>query len=106
MKKFLFFVGLLFTLAVHGQDIKVVQINATWNNSNTRTDLENLKGCSYSFGWLEEQTSALQSKITAVPVVIIFKENVPVKTYTAGISLELNISFAELQQTIYALKED
>lgn len=106
MKKFLFFVGLLFTLAVHGQDIKVVQINATWNDSNTRTDLENLKGCSYSFGWLEEQTPTIQSKITAVPVVILYKGNIPVKMYTAGISLELNISFEEIQDTIYALKED
>ena len=106
MKKFLFFVGLLFTLAVHGQDIKVVQINATWNDSNTRTDLQNLKGCNYSFGWLEEQPPGLQNKITAVPVVIVFKENIPVKMYTAGISLELNISFEEIQDTIYALKED
>ena len=106
MKRILFVLGLLFSMGAFSQNITVVQINADWNSSNTRTDLADLKGCSYKFGWLDEQSAAVQAKVSSVPTVIIYKDNKPVKVYSADISLRLDVSFAEIQKKVWAIKQE
>ena len=106
MKNILIILSLLFSTTLFAQEVKVIQVNAEWNNSNTRLDLEELTGCIYQFGWLKHQPQAVQNDLTSVPVVLIFKDDILVKKYQAGISLKLKISFEEIQQEINAIKKD
>jgi hypothetical protein len=106
MKQILSLLMLMVSTYVGAQEIKVIQINADWNLNNTRLDLDKLEGCSYQFGWLKHQSPTIQSGLSSVPVVLIYKGNKLVKKYEAGISLKLDIPFEDIQQTIYAIKED
>jgi hypothetical protein len=90
----------------YGQTIDVVQINAEWNDASTRRDLARLSKCNYTFGYLESQSKELRDQISAVPVVLIYKDNVLVKIYQAGIDLQLKVELAEIQEYIYLLKNN
>lgn len=92
------------TITMLQSDIVVVQINAEWNDINTRVDLERLRGCEYRFGWLEEQPAKLQETITALPVVVIYRDGRPAYQYAADISFKLNTPFEEIQEQVYRLK--
>ena len=85
-------------------EIVVVQINAEWNDNNTRTDLEKLKGCEYRFGWMEEQPDALQKSIASLPVVVIYRNGRPACQYAADLSFRLDTPFEEIQEQVYKLK--
>lgn len=106
MKNILIILSLLFSTTLFAQEIKVIQVNAEWNNANTRLDLENLTGCVYQFGWLKHQPQSVQDELLSVPVVLILKNEVIVKKYQAGISLKLKTPLEEIQQEINAIKED
>ena len=62
MRKLILIIFLFFSYTSYSQQIRVVQINAKWNQKNTLY-LENLRGCKYDFGWLEEQGPNLKSQI-------------------------------------------
>ena len=84
--------------------VTVVQINAKWNDANTRKDLENLKNCNYKFGWLEDQPESIQRNVKTVPVVVIYKGDTPAYQYAADISLSLSIPLEEIQEKVSELK--
>ena len=86
------------------QKIRVVQINAKWNQQNT-LDLDNLKGCKYEYAWLEEQGDKLKSQIKSVPVILIWLDDKRVKTYQAGLDFKLPITKNDIQEYINKLKE-
>lgn len=86
------------------EKITVVQINAEWNERNTRRDLENLRGCAYKFGWLENQSDAIKESVTAVPVVVIYDGDKPAMQYSADISFRLATPFDEIQSKVYELR--
>jgi len=88
------------------QDVTVVQINAKWNRSNTMDSLRSLKGCEYVFGWLENQPYQIQNSVSSVPVVVVYKNNVAIQQYAAGINLKLNATFEEIQTLVNSLKEE
>jgi len=92
------------TFTMINNDIVVVQINASWNNNNTRTDLEKLKGCEYRFGWIDDQPEALQKSIASLPVVVIYRNGRPAYQYAADLSFRLDTPFEEIQEQVYKLK--
>ena len=92
------------TFMMIDNDIVVVQINASWNDNNTRTDLEKLKGCEYRFGWMDDQPEALQKSIASLPVVVIYRNGRPAYQYAADLSFRLDTPFEEIQEQVYKLK--
>lgn len=92
------------TFTMIDNDIVVVQINASWNDNNTRTDLEKLKGCEYRFGWMDDQPEALQKSISSLPVVVIYRNGRPAYQYAADLSFRLDTPFEEIQEQVYKLK--
>lgn len=100
MRTLLLSLFLLLGGTVYSQNITVLQINAKWNESNTRNDLSKLRGCKYQFGWLEDQPESVSKNISSVPSVIIFKDGKPVKVYRADLSLRLGVPFKEIQDEI------
>ena len=99
-------IALLFSSLGLAQDVTVLQINAKWNRSNTVEELRNLSNCEYVFGWLENQPYEIQSSIVSVPVVVVYKGDVPRMQYVAGITLQLGATFDEIQALVNALKEE
>jgi len=106
MKWWIVTTALLLSSLALAQDVTVVQINAKWNRSNTMDSLRNLSGCEYVFGWLENQPYQIQSTISSVPVVVVYKDNVARQQYAAGITLKLNATFEEIQTLVNSLKEE
>ena len=86
------------------QDVVVVQINAKWNRANTLEELRELENCEYVFGWLENQPHDIQRSVVSLPVVVVYKDNVPQQQYVGGISLRLSATFEEIQTLVNSLQ--
>ena len=85
------------------QEYKVVQINAEWNDRN-KVDLPyTIEGAKTVYAFLEDQNESLQKQIQAVPIVILFKDNKPLRQWSADLSFKLNINIEEIA---YAIRED
>jgi hypothetical protein len=104
MKALLTLLAMGLSLGLSAQ-VTVVQINAKWNKSNTLEELRDLKNCEYVFGWLENQPYSIQSSISSVPLVVVYKDNIPKQQYAADISLKLNTTFEEIQSLVNSLKD-
>ena len=78
---------------------------AKWNAKNTMEELRGLDNCEYVFGWLENQPYHIQSSVSSVPVVVVYKDNIPKQQYTADITLRLSATFEEIQTLVNSLKE-
>ena len=95
-----FLIALLFPLAMFGQ-VKVVQINSTWNKKN---DLKlNLKNCQYEYALLENLTPNLKSQVKSVPFLYVIKDGHIVRQYQGGLRMRLNVTEEELQAFINQL---
>ena len=105
MKKLILILFLFFSYTGYGQQIRVVQINAKWNQQNTLY-LENLRGCKYDYAWLEDQGPKLKSQIKSVPVILIEKNGKIVRTFQAGLDFKLDINSKYIQEVVYELKKD
>lgn len=85
------------------QEYKVVQINAEWNDRNKVDMPYTIEGAKTVYAFLEDQTESLQKQIQAVPIVILFKDNKPLRQWSADLSFKLNINIEEIA---YAIRED
>ena len=78
--------------------VKVVQINSTWNKKN---DLKlNLKNCQYEYALLENLTPNLKSQVKSVPFIYVLKNGHIVGQFDGGLRMKLNVTEEELQQFI------
>ena len=95
-----FLIALLFPLTMFGQ-VKVVQINSTWNKKN---DLKlNLKNCQYEYALLENLTPNLKSQVRSVPFIYVIKDGHIVGQFEGGLRMKLNVTEEELQAFINQL---
>ena len=95
-----FLIALLFPLTMFGQ-VKVVQINSSWNKKN---DLKlNLKNCQYEYALLENLTPNLKSQVRSVPFIYVIKDGHIVGQFEGGLRMKLNVTEEELQAFINQL---
>ena len=89
------FIALLFSFYSYGQQYTVVQINARWNiNNDVKLDLpSNVK---YRYAYLEEQKESMRQSLKAVPVIVLYKNERPIKQWNADITFKLNIKEEEI----------
>jgi len=104
MKWIVSILALSLSSLVLAQDVVVVQINAKWNKTNTLEELRELENCEYVFGWLENQPHDIQRSIVSLPVVVVYRDNVPKQQYVGGISLRLSTTFEEIQTLVNSLQ--
>ena len=91
------FPGIMFS------QVKVVQINSTWNKQN---DLKlNLKNCQYEYALLEDLTPNLKSQVKSVPFIYVIKNGHIVGQFDGGLRMKLNVTEEELQQFIDRINE-
>ena len=83
--------------------VKVVQINSTWNKKN---DLKlNLKNCQYEYALLENLTPNLKSQVKSVPFIYVIKDGHIVGQFEGGLRMKLNVTEQELQEFINRINE-
>lgn len=106
MKKIILIIFLFFSYTTYSQEIRIVQINAKFNQRNTLY-LDNIKGARYDFGWLREQNDRIKSQIKSVPVILIEKDGKIVRTFQAGLDFKLDdeINREFIQNLVYELKK-
>ena len=92
---------LLFMPMMAMSQVKVIQINSSWNRQN---DLKlNLRGCQYEFALLENLSDNIKGQIKSVPFLYIIKDGHIVRQYQGGLRMRLNVTEEELQQFINQL---
>ena len=97
-----FLIALLFPLTMFGQ-VKVVQINSSWNKKN---DLKlNLKNCQYEYVLLENLTPNLKSQVKSVPFIYVLHKGHIVGQFEGGLRMKLNVTEEELQEFINRINE-
>ena len=106
MKKLILIIFLFFSYTSYSQEIRIVQINAKFNQRNTLY-LKNINGAKYDFGWLRDQNDRIKSQIKSVPVILIEKDGKIVRTFQAGLDFKLDdeINREFIQNLVYELKE-
>lgn len=91
------FPGIMFS------QVKVVQINSSWNKQN---DLKlNLKNCQYEYALLEDLNDNLKNKIKSVPFIYVIKDGHIIRQYQGGLRMRLNVTEEELQEFINKINE-
>ena len=85
-------------------NIVVYQINSEWNERNTIRNLDDLRGCKYVYGYLEDQPDVFKEKIKSVPAVFITIDGKIVYKYQAGLSMVPTIGYREIQAEVNKAK--
>ena len=92
---------LLFMPMMAMGQVKVIQINSSWNRQN---DLKlDLQGCQYEYALLENLSDNIKGQIKSVPFLYIIKDGHIVRQYQGGLRMRLNVTEEELQAFINQL---
>jgi len=103
MKRLVVILSLMFTMSGFAQ-VKVVQINSSWNKQN---DLKlNLKNCIYEYALLEDLTPNLKSQVRSVPFIYVLHKGHIVGQFEGGLRMKLNVTEEELQEFIDRINND
>jgi len=95
---------LLFMPMMAMGQVKVIQINSSWNRQN---DLKlDLRGCQYEFALLEDLSDNIKGQIKSVPFLYVIKNGHIVRQYQGGLRMRLNVTEEELQAYINQLNND
>ena len=98
MKKLVVILSLMFAMNGFAQQVKVVQINSSWNKKN---DLKlNLKNCQYEYALLDDLSDKLKGQIKTVPLIYVIKNGHIVGQFDGGLRMRLNVTEQELQEFI------
>lgn len=99
--KIIIFILMFLPMTMVGQ-VKVIQINSSWNKQN---DLKlNLKNCQYEYALLEDLSDNLKGQIKSVPFLYIIKDGNVVRQYQGGLKLRLCITEEEVQAYVNSIQ--
>ena len=59
-----------------------------------------VEGANVIYGYLKDQPKSLQQSVRVVPVVVLYKDNKPVRQWVADISFKIKLSKEELIKQI------
>lgn len=93
-------IALLFSVCMYSQQYTVVQINAYWNEKNKIELPHKVNDAKVIYGYLSEQPESLKKQIKVVPVVVLYKDNKPVKQWIADLTFKMPIPKDELIEQI------
>lgn len=105
MKSLITIILFLFSFFSYGQKYTLLEINAKWNSVNN-VELPKIPGVSNQFAFLEDQNSDLKSKIKAVPIVVLYKDNKPVHQWTANLSFKLVLTEQEIRKVLLEVSKN
>jgi hypothetical protein len=85
---------------VFSQEYTILQINAQWNEVNKVQLPKKINGAKVLYAYLEEQNESIRKKIKAVPTILVYKNNIPIAQFEAGIDLKLHIKEEDILEVI------
>jgi hypothetical protein len=101
MKNLITILLLFFAVNIQAQSIKLIHINAKWNQDNNYPHLRGLKNVNIQMVFLEDQTQELKSKIKAVPVILLIDKNgKPRGQWQADLTFKLTIEQEKVQEWV------
>jgi hypothetical protein len=101
MKNLITILLLFFAVNIQAQNIKLIHINAKWNQDNNYPHLRGLKNVNIQMVFLEDQTQELKSKIKAVPVILLIDKNgKPRGQWQADLTFKLTIEQEKVQEWV------
>ena len=107
MKNLITILLLFFAVNIQAQNIKLIHINAKWNQDNNYPHLRGLKNVDIQMAFLEEQPPDLRSKIKAVPVILLIdKHGKPRGQWQADLTFKLNVKQEEVQDWVNRILMD
>jgi len=81
--------------------IVLVHYNAEFNSSNNFSDISRVKDCKIYEAWIDQDPKLKESEgIRSVPTVILYNNGKEIKRWEAGLSLNLDIHYSELQKEV------
>lgn len=101
MKRFVIFLGLMFSPVLSFGQNAVVHINAEFNKSNDWYGLESLEGVKVYNGYIETNPAIKQRyNITKVPTLILYIDGEEKKRWEASLDMKLHVTTSEVQEQI------
>ncbi len=101
MKNLITILLLFFAFNIQAQSIKLIHINAKWNQENNYPHLRGLKNVNIQMVFLEDQTQELKSKIKAVPVILLIDKNgKPRGQWQADLTFKLTVEQEKVQEWV------
>jgi predicted carbohydrate-binding protein with CBM5 and CBM33 domain len=100
MKTLITSILLLISFLSYCQDYTIVQINASWNTRNDVKLPNEINGSKVIYGILEDQPSSIRKSTKAVPIIVIYKNNKPLRQWSADLSFKLNLTKEEIADAI------
>ena len=100
MKTLITSILLLISFLSYCQDYTIVQINASWNTHNDVRLPKQINGSKVIYGVLEDQPSSIRKSTKAVPIIVIYKNNKPLRQWSADLSFKLNLTKEEIADAI------
>ena len=100
MKKLIALIVFFVCVTNNAQDLKIIHINAKWNQKNNYDYLDELHNVKVQYGYLEDQAPSIKQSIKSVPTIILMKDGRPVYIWNADISLKIKSTPTEIQNVI------
>ena len=100
MKTLITLILLLISFLSYSQEYTIVQINAYWNERNKVELPFRVEGAKVVYAYLKEQPESLQKQVKVVPLVVLYKDNKPLRQWAADLSFKLNLTKEEIANAI------
>lgn len=100
MKNLITLILFLFCSFAYAQKFTLLEINAKWNKNN-KVELPKINGVQNVYANLEDQSESLKSKISSVPVIILYKDDVVIYQWAADLTFKLELTEAEIKKVIF-----
>lgn len=104
MKKTLIILTTMLSISCYSQKYSLLEINAKWNQKNNLQQ-DKIAGIRINFGWLEDQSKKMQSKIRSVPILVLFRDGKPVYQWVAGIDFKLEVTEEDFEKVFNKLNK-
>ena len=103
MKKIFIVIAFVLSFSAKAQ-IRLVHINAEFNQSNDWYGLEVVDGIKVYNGYIDK-SPGIQKKynITKVPTLILYRDGKEIERWEAGLDMKLHVSANEIQKEIDSL---
>lgn len=81
--------------------ISVVQYNAEFNKSNSIKNLNRISDARIFNAWIDKHPELKEKgAIRSVPTIVVYKDGEEIRRWEAGIMMQLNITYHDIQEYI------
>ena len=84
-----------------GNGVAVVQYNMEFNKANSVKNLQRISDARIFNAWIDKHPELKEAgAIRSVPTIVIYKDSKEIRRWEAGIMMELDITYREVQKEV------